>query len=32
MSGCCDADPRKLYRLNVGGEMVSLIGLEEALC
>lgn len=30
MGGCCNADPRKLYRLNVGGEMISLIGLEEA--
>lgn len=30
MSGCCGPDTFKIYRLNVGGEMVGLTGVEQA--
>ncbi len=30
MSGCCGPDTPKVYRLKVGGEVVGLIGVEQA--
>jgi len=30
MSGCCDPDAPKIYKLNVGGEMLGLAGVEQA--
>ncbi|MDD3654830.1 MAG: hypothetical protein PHO01_11760 [Desulfotomaculaceae bacterium] len=30
MSGCCSPDTFKIYRLNVGGEIVGLTGVEQA--
>jgi len=28
--GCCDPDAPKIYKLNVGGVMVGLVGVEQA--
>jgi len=30
MSGCCDPNAPKIYKLNVGGEMLGLVGVEQA--
>jgi len=30
MNGCCDPDAPKIYKLNVGGEMLGLVGVEQA--
>ncbi|MDO9535278.1 MAG: hypothetical protein Q7J85_08100 [Bacillota bacterium] len=30
MSNCCDPNAPKIYMLNVGGELVGLVGVEQA--
>ncbi len=30
MGGCCDPDAPKIYKLNVGGDMIGLAGVEQA--
>lgn len=30
MGSCCDPNAPKIYMLNVGGELLSLVGLEQA--